>query len=160
MKKLIILLCILFSLSTLVSSARAENIEPQEDSTNISEETLALLPLEEGDQVVRVYVTYLAIVFAHCRSIDELWLSDISVSDYYVVTSADGTITVYVIKNGEIRNLGPENWVHRIMDIYLKGEVIHLVHPDISVKSSYYLAGSSFTGQAIYYKTNLGDYVY
>lgn len=147
-------------LSTAVSSVRAEEIAPQEDSSNISDEILALLPLEKDDQIVRVYVTYIPVAFYYCRSIDELWLSNIPVTNHYVVTSKDGTITDYVIQDGNIQNLSPNDWVHEIMEVYLSGEVIKLVSPDITVESAYYLAGSAYTGNAIYYKTSLGDYVY
>lgn len=134
-----------------------------EDSSNISKEILALLPLKDGDQVIRVYETDIEHAFHLCSNIDELLYTDVNtfMLIVYVIRSADGTYANYRIENGECIPFGNNAHYHRIMDAYLDGTMIYAVDPEIIVENMYYIAERGYiVDNAIYYKTNLGDYVY
>ena len=178
MKKCIALLCILCVLITFSAPVHAEeNALPEdtsnaagettfsEDSSRISEEILALLPVKSGDQVVRVYHLSLMSGFDLYGSMDELLNANddlnYTYTTVYVIKSSDGTYQDYKIRDGVCFPSGSDSNYHKIMDTYLEGSVIYDIDPDIIVENAYYLVEIGYVrDDAIYYKTNLGDYVY
>ena len=129
------------------------------DSSDIPEEVLALLPLKEGDQVIRVYRFDTYSCFLEYKTIDAILDSDRFVDIHYVIRSSDGTMRNYQIIDGKCTDDVLTYKLHKVMDIYLEGEIIKEVDPEIIVESKYYIAGMG-RGDVIYYKTNLGDYIY
>ncbi len=160
MKKYAIIICFLLAICHFVLPAYAEQAAPEEDSSHISQEILDLIPIKEGDQVIRIFLTNIHSEFAKHNNIDELLFAhnDLIV---YVVKSADGTLEAYRIFEGECVKMRLYQGYYVLVDTYLSGETIRQIDPEIEVEFAYYFCGeTNISGNAIYYKTNLGDYVY
>lgn len=159
MKKLICLLCTLLALLALAAPGNAQDYYKQGgDSDSIPEEVLALLPLQEGDRVIRIYWDDLTKSFFLYSNIEQVLYSENFVEILYAVLSQDGRHNVYKIKNGECEPL-QMCYPQEVLDTYLQSDVIRRVDPDIVVEAQYFLYGS-YGNVAIYYETDLGDYVY
>lgn len=157
MNKVMVAICLTLMLISIVLPVNAEKATQEEDSLHISKETLALLPLKKGDEVVRIYVSLLTYKFS--SKIDEL-LPDYNGRIIYAVISTNGTYTSYEILDGkcvEIKETN-SNYFGNLTTL-LENKVIKLVDPNIKVDHTYYIYGNK-TGTAIYYKTNMGNYVY
>ena len=163
MKKLLASLCMIFTLMAVIFPVNAEDNENYlqlEDSSHITQEILNLIPIEDGDQVVRIFITDIHSEFAKHDNIDEL-LNAHNDLIVYAVKSIDNAAEAYRIYEGECVKMRPYQGYYILLDIYLNGEIIKQVDPDIKVEYAYYFCGeSNISGNAIYYKTNMGDYVY
>ena len=157
MKSIFAALCALFIFTLLIIPVSAESSTPDEDSLHISNEILALLPLEEGDQVVRIYMSGMTYKFP--SNIDK-FLPDYNGRIIYAVISNDGTYASYEILNGKCVEVKETDLnYYASLTTLLENKVIKLVDPNIKVDHTYFIVGRR-SGTAIYYKTNLGDYFY
>ena len=175
MKKCLSIICTLIILFSISSPAYASDYYKNGgDSSDIPEEVLALLPLKYGDQVIRIYTVNAFMHFSTCNNIVELFHANYTdFMIFYAVISSDGTVTDYCIIDGQPRMVeryvAAENdeWtvvnyydhLHRILDLYLQGDVLKSIDPNISIENAYYVATYD-EGDIIYYETNMGEYVY
>lgn len=162
MEKLISILCLLLVCTVLTLPALATNAAPIEDSFHIPQDILQMLPLKHGDEVICVYSEPLYYAFYMYDSIDALLdpNTGASVTRYYCVKSADGTFATYRIHNGELiaMDMVLQTWDDASRD--LETQRLKRIDPNITIHSTYYLSGAQTEGNAVYYKTSLGDYVY
>ena len=130
------------------------------DSYNISEDILARLPLEEGDRVVRLYNISILSDFSLNDNIADL-LQNFEPQVIYAVESMKGERNAYGFWDGECVKMRHYDGFYVLLETYLNNSAIELLDPNIVVEQSYYFMGeTNYQGSAIYYKTNLGDYVY
>ena len=130
------------------------------DSSNISEDILAQLPLEEGDRVVRIYNISILSDFYLNDNIDDL-LQNFDPQVIYAVESITGERNAYGFWDGVCVQMRHHDGFYVLLEAYLNNSAIELLDPNIVVEQSYYFMGeTNYNGSAIYYKTNLGDYVY
>ena len=130
------------------------------DSSNISEDILAQLPLEEGDRVVRIYNISILSDFSLNDNIDDL-LQNFDPQVIYAVESITGERNAYGFWGGVCVQMRHHDGFYVLLETYLNNSAIELLDPNIVVEQSYYFMGeTNYNGSAIYYKTNLGDYVY
>lgn len=158
MKKLAVLICIIIVIMAFPFSAAAADM-PVDGSKLIPQEILAQLPLEKGDRVFPMYFCRLYTTFAKCDSIDDLEL----VPDICVVLSQDETFTKYEVWDGVCSEGTVVDYSNSgLIQAYLTDDIIRLIDPNIQVSAAYILFDndSGSTGSAVYYKTNLGDFVY
>ena len=175
MKKYLSIICTLIILFSLSSPASAvDYYKYGGDSSDIPEEALALLPLKYGDQVIRIYTVNTFMHFSTCNNIVELFHANYTdFMIFYAVISSDGTVTDYCIidgqprmveryvedEDGKLTVVNYHDWLHRILDLYLQGDVLKSIDPNISIENAYYVATYD-EGDIIYYETNMGEYVY
>ena len=130
--------------------------------------------VKDFKSIMRYYNVPVRFVFTEYDNIDDILASSYATKKYYVVEQQDGTLQCYnehlkemksnrqTIKNGETVNLSyldiPEKAFERFND---SDFVKKYISPNVKVENVYYLSGeSNHMGTAIYYRTNLGDYVY
>lgn len=161
MKKAYSLICLLLLFLSMALPVKAEEAAV-EDSLTLPEEILASLDPQPGDTLFCVYtVSYEAM--AEYANIDEIFAnqSQLRLNRYYFVRESAGEIHYYLYDSGclEKRDHVP-GWGAAWFDLHDgKAEaVIKKVSSDIVVENIYYLRGGDWDG--IYYKTDLGDYVY
>jgi hypothetical protein len=130
--------------------------------------------VKDFKSIMRYYNVPIRFVFSEYDNIDDIPASIYKADKYYVVEQQDGTLQCYdeylkelksnrqIEKNGEMIDLPyldiPEKAFERFND---PDFVKKYISPDVKVENVYYLSGeSNHMGTAIYYRTNLGDYVY
>ena len=181
---IIALICI-----SLTTVAAAEEIDIY-DSINISEETLDKLEIwtvysneeteserclsEDVKSIIKVYNVPIRFAFSEFNNIEEVLKSNELLGEYYVVEHIDGAITVYdesLNKRESNRYTEADGKMVLLPPIDLSNEALEVLEDEAFIKqfisreaevqNVYYLSGeSSMMGTAIYYKTNIGDYVY
>ncbi len=166
MKKILVFICSIFTFASVVFLVNAEEARPAKGSFNIPDDIMEQLPLKEGDQVIRSYGTTVFYVFSVYDTIDEVFNPkghSWRISEYYIVISSDGSVMVYFYEDDTLlsRKLGQGEL--DVVDLYLceKHNIITTVDSNIVVENVYFFNGSPPTeNPAIYFETNLGDYVY
>lgn len=167
MKKVCCLLCLSLMLMTMILPVSAKQKTNAEDSIVISEDVLASLNLEAGDTVLRVYQfdrDFQLSGFPQYRNMDQVLAhaDELSIRNYYFVTSPAGETKAYThfgdrVVGAEYDPDKDSKWV----DFHRNGRaeaIIKKVSANIVVENIYYLRYDSMA--AVYYKTNLGEYVY
>ncbi|MBE6957872.1 MAG: hypothetical protein E7447_01795 [Ruminococcaceae bacterium] len=165
MRKILIGVVIALTLFSMATVGYAFVNASAYDSGKIPPQVLEVIQPEDGDVVVKVYEMTIGYMFRKYDNDIGKILSELD--DYY--------ITYYKITDSEVVGYSPDmdgnyNYVTAfwfperddpVIQQWLSGEAIKAVNSDIVVKSAYYLDGGfSLMGAAIYYQTNLGDYVY
>ena len=131
------------------------------DSLNISNEERRLLNVEASDNVIKVYNLAIYDAFSTVNSIEELFEKELIFSEYYAVQKKDNTIVYRDVVNNEAVELNGVILNQKTINRLFDNEIISRISSDIEVYGIYYLSGeTSYTGSAIYYQTNKGDYVY
>ena len=167
MKKLSSLICLILAALLLVLHVCAEETAPVEDSVTISEEIRTSLNLEAGDTVLRIYQfdrDFRLSGFPKYRNIDKVLAhaEELSIRGYFFVTDATGETKAYThfgdrLVGADYVSEKDSPWV----DFHLNGRaeaIIKKVSADIVVENIYFLRYDHMA--AVYYKTNLGEYVY
>ncbi len=179
MKKIGILILILFAISLLPFGAFAAEGAPPEllDSRDVSETGLkmmhVLLTQETGDgqsqlvhneevkAVLRCYYLSFSKAFGNSTTMEKVMSSANAPSIHYAVLSTDGTYTVYDENFHRVYPFYSDTPVAPALTEFLENGGIKAISPDIAIHKMYYLIGDRLTeGQGIYYETNLGTYVY
>ena len=160
MKRMISLLFALVLVMLPMTMASAEEPTPVEDSTYVSEEIRDLLGAPEDATVTQMYNTQIFLVFGARDTIENV-LAWPKMQVYYHIEMPDGTWMNKVIMDGEAFELEMNIQHPKAMEVYKSGCMLDLLGEDTVAENIYYLSGeSSYTGTAIYYRTNKGDYVY
>ncbi len=164
MKKVCCLVCLILLLLAMALPVGAE--EYFEDSVTIPEEVLACLDMESVDTVFCVYVfgsqfvrcTYSG--FVYYGDIDRMLanVAEPELQRYYFVKDKAGETEVYAYDGMGLSKgyIGHGSWFERHGE--KAASIIRKIDADIVVENIYYLWYHNWT--AIYYKTNLGDYIY
>lgn len=156
------LVCLALMLLSAVLPVGAAGDEKTEDSVTIPENVLACLDEAAVDTIFRVYDMNDGYdSFVRYGNMDGV-LANISAGrlrSYYFVKDKSGETTVYTYDGtslSEQRYMGGSGW----FDIHSEqaASVIQKIDAGIAVENIYYLWYP--TWGAVYYKTNLGDYVY
>lgn len=164
MKKLVLILTVMLLLGSLVFGAYASEQEECPDSSVVSDEILAQLDLQEGDQVVQYYhVDSIFRAFEEYENIHQLLAGngETRAETGYVVYSPDGTVAFYLLQDGKMQKSGI-TFFKDLWDVYWNADVIQKVSADIEVYRAYIVTneGPGCVGDLIYYETSMGDYVY
>ena len=166
MKRVYIFICLILMLLSTILPVNADDKEKAEDSLFISEESLSSLPISADEIVIRVYrCNDFSDPFTKYSNIDDVLnhADALNIHSLFVTRNAtDGATTIYQYSNGVLEDLAVDagNWAWEIMDYHFSGKpasIIKEVSTDIIVENTYYLAFGY--GRAVYYKTNLGEYV-
>lgn len=164
MKKLVLILTVLLLLGSLVFGGSASEQEECPDSSVVSDEILAQLDLQEGDQVARYYhVDSIFRAFEEYENIHQLLAGNgkVRVETGYVVYTPDETVAFYLMQDGELQE-SSITFFKDLWDVYWNEDVIQKVSADIEVYRAYIVTneGPGCVEDMIYYETNKGDYVY
>lgn len=163
MKKLCSLLCLIPAALLLVLPVCAEETAPAEDSVTISENILSCLDESEVDTVFRVYDMNDGYAgFVKYGDIDGVIANTTApqLRIFYFVKTKQGETSTYTYDGTELLKTGYHpDWGAWWFGAHSEKTetVIRKVASDIVVENVYYLWDDSL---CIYYKTNLGDYVY
>lgn len=132
------------------------------DSLKISAEVKQQLGAEASEKVIKIYNLSIHMAFAGIHSIDELLeKEDLILSEYYAVQSADGMLNYKSIVNNMAVDLSNVLTNQKAMKEFQDNTVATKILSDSEVFGTYYLSGETcYSGTAIYYKTNKGDFVY
>lgn len=164
MKKIILLLlilCCLINTLTLNISA-TEELDP-DDSRNIPDEVLELFADKDAGMITKIYVAPIALSFEKYAAIEEILQSIAHTNILYIQDKGDD-VEVYVTYR-DLEGYWPTDQpIYRTVDFWDEmktGEAIRAVSKDIVIESVYFLHEvDPYSSSAIYYRTNLGDYVY
>jgi hypothetical protein len=162
MKK-VIMLCLILALTVpmLCASANAEEYADPKDARNVPPEIQQLADEANADVVFhRLYTPTLVMVCSQSDNMDEV-LENMSTSDYFAATRTE--LWCYEMVDGEPQLTKSFPYSNSLVMQMITQEAIMGIAPDICIESVYYLS-TGFAGNgepsAIYYKTNLGEYVY
>lgn len=161
MKKVCSLICLSVLFLSMVLPACAEETINTEDSVTISEDVLSQLNASEEDTVLRIYdFGHNYDGFAAYDDIDEVITNPTAsgLHSYYLVKDKQGEISAYTHDGGHLSET--PYWGAGWFRVHgnRAQSVIKVISADIVVKHIYYLEYTMYS--AVYYKTNLGDYVY
>lgn len=167
MHKMIACILLIGLLSLLCLNGYATEYSDPLDSRNVPAKLLYLTHPGEGDILFRYYNIGILFEFAERDSIEAILEKAIEDSiPLYALETSDGQRVVFeTYDNGASYETADKNhqgsWANPSFQEHRTGEAIRTVSPDIIIESMYYLKGeNSMMGTAIYYKTNLGDYVF
>ncbi len=168
MKKSASILCLIFMLWSMLLPVSAQETAKTEDSVTISDEILSCLDMETVDTIFRVYVfSHFYSDFVKYGDLDGV-LANTSASQFgtcYFVKTKGGETNSYTYDGiGLIESNRYSGRAALWFDIHSEQaeEIIKKVSSDIVVENVFYLwfSGMDDSWFAVYYKTNLGDYVY
>lgn len=150
----------------LCCGASAEEYADLRDSRYISPETFAGMHVSK-ESFLKAYACSLRCDFGECDNIEEvLERCNDPQSTVYIVKDVERP-RAYLYLEGEngnyemIQYSNVVNYASVALREFQTMEAISTVSPDIVIKSIYFFYGlANYEGNAIYYKTNLGDYVY
>ena len=163
-----------FLISVLIISALdfgvgAEQYADTRDSRYIPPEDLAVINDPTAEIIVKAYSSDSISAFGYYDNIEDAlayyctpkWI-------VYIKKNAEGLSTYgYFTDQSGVTKLIKETYSLNVnhssvaLQELQTGEAISAVSPDIAIESVYFMYGSpNYDGNAIYYKTNLGDYVY
>lgn len=157
---LLILCCLVSSLCLNISAA--EELEP-EDSRNIPDEVLELFTDKDAGMIVKAYVTPGLSVFGTYDTIEDI-LQSFDSTDVIYIQKNRGEFEIYVNYrdvDGYSRSDEPLYNYPVVLQELKSGEAIYTISENIMVEEVYFLYDSANdAGNAIYYRTDLGDYVF
>ncbi len=166
MRKMIACILLVGLVSLLCLNGYATEYSDPLDSRNIPQEVLELADPNETDVLFRYYRTAIVLAFGESDTIEEVFSSGYvhSIPFYALETETSRTL-IYLKDNETYTVIEPTdrdgNWPSSTFQEHRTGEAIRTVSPDIVIESMYYINGENdMTGTAIYYKTDLGDYVF
>ena len=138
-----------------------ETLDPR-DSRNIPSELMTTIDREDTRVIFRYYNIAVRFAFNDCESIDDVLAYDEN-WDLFFQQTTDGVFFYELDDEGNYHK--HEGWVvnfsERAIQEFQTGEALKAISSDIVLESVFYISGeNSHMGTAIYYQTNLGDYVY
>ena len=165
MKKILIILLI-FCIATAMplNAFAAEKHIVKEDSKTISEDIKSKLEIKDNEEVIAVYNIPIWYAFSKYNNIDEILAGgkDAVLEICYLVTceNTEPTLKAYRIDRYESHN--PWDFVDKeVLTAFHNQELPKVLSKSIEVENIYYISGEPhYQGNAIYYETNEGDFVY
>lgn len=167
MKKVITLFTVLvLVISMLCFPIHAtDDLNPM-DSRYLSPQILEKFDLDETELLVKCYASVITWDFNDYTNIDEILANAFGVVYLQKKFSDPVLYASEFDKNGEWiegipTGVNGVNFYQQTLHELQTGEAIKTISADITVQSLYYLWGeNNRMGTAIYYETNMGDYVY
>jgi hypothetical protein len=155
-------------ISALSFGAGAEQYADTRDSRYIPPEDLAVINDPTAEIIVKAYNSDSISAFGYYENIEDALAYYCTPKwTVYIKKNAEGLSTYsYFTNKSGVTKLTKSNAIYvnhssAALQELQTGEAISTVSPDIVIESVYFMYGSSnYDGNAIYYKTNLGDYVY
>lgn len=173
MKKVMRMICIVilitalvFTLIVLIRNNRKKrliNELEQYSALKIDDSIKASIGATDGQTVIRIHNIPIVYAFDAYDSIEEILKSDDILATYYAVTDGSEIISVYNDVDGEFHLMDNSMILNdsRTRDVLMNRDVLDMLPQNASVLDVYYLCGeSNHQGSALYYKTNIGDFVY
>lgn len=171
MKKAVLIIGVLFAVTFFVMqevNAIDTNLAIEtsiiDDSKNISIDTEKQLMCNENDHVVRIFNVSLLNLFTKYNNMQDVIKTEAStIQIIYRITTSDGAITYKTIKDGQTYKMVDDFYVdNKSLQAFNRyDEIIKNALPDVVVNNVYFLWSElNFSGTAIYYETNEGDFVY
>ena len=173
MKKVMRMVCIVilitalvFTLIVLIGNNRKKrliNELEQYSALKINDSIKASIGATDGQTVIRIHNIPIVYAFDAYDSIEEILKSDDILATYYAVTDGSEIISVYRDLNGELYLMDDSLILNdsKTRDVLISGGVSEMLPRNAIVLDVYYLWGeSNHQGSALYYKTNIGDFVY
>ena len=158
---LLLVLCCLVNILSLNISA-TEELDP-DDSRNIPNEIAEVFTDKDAGMITKCYVLPIALSFENYATIEGILES---VDPYHAIYVQDNggdfeVLATYPDTNGYMQIDQPLYHITESLQEMKTGEAIKAVSKDVVIESVYFLyEGDSYSSSAIYYRTNLGDYVY
>ncbi len=179
---LLVLSAVLISLHFVFAEKDTDGLNFPVDSLNISDEIKEQLNIN-GDEkrIFRVYDTWLRFAFLNADNIDEMLVANHYIYPIpcvertrIVVEQADGSLKCLIeyhyrdsvdISSG---TLNPFKMYDYVLNEFNTNTAIKKISSDIKIKKVYFIAGQDtyregtrcLDGNAIYYETDMGDYIY
>lgn len=166
MKSIVIgIIIVMIVFTPLMVFAEEEDMAVMEinDSLKISTEIKQLLNVQDSENVFRIYNLSIRSAFSEIHNIDELLETEgLILSEYYAVQANDGVIRYKGLIGMDPVELSGEGGINEIAwKAFQDKSIVTKISSDINVYETYYLSGeTTYTGSAVYYKTNKGDFVY
>ena len=167
MKKILIvglILAMIMSLPVVAFAAEERNTNMEfNDSLTISDEVRQQLNVQTSESIYRIYNLSIYMAFSQINCVEELLEKDeLILSEYYVIQTTEGTLSYRGVIDNKVVNFGDDVTINSTaLKAFQNGDVAKKISSDIEIYETYYFSGeTSYTGSAIYYKTNKGDYVY
>ena len=139
------------------------DVTEMNDSLNISTEIKQQLGVGNTEKAIKMFNVSMHFAFADIHNIDELLeKDDLILSEYYAIQSVDGTLSYKDIIDGTVVSLAGDMSTNQKAIKFLQDNTVATKIPaGAEIYETYYLSGeNSYSGTAIYYKTNKGDFVY
>ncbi len=137
-------------------SAKPEKI----DSLAIEEAVKQQLSAAEDTIILRTYVLNLCGAFLSASNMDQA-LSRHECQVVYTVLDADGDFQAYRYQNDTLTEYNGGEISSACMRQFFDDSIILSISDQIIVENKYHIAGGmSRSGAAVYYETNMGDYIY
>lgn len=163
---LLILLCLLLTLAQFVYATTAETNKEYANELcpqQIDAAVLDVLELAPTDRVVKIYNLPIVSAFSRYATISDVLDSEYGDFEYYVVLTAEGIVKYYSVNKWlkPVQLVDYGYFDERNLDTFFSGSVIKQISKEIKVHNVYYLTGENdHEGFALYYQTNMGDYVF
>lgn len=164
MKQFIMIILILVMIASIPLKTFAEKkdvaVMGMNDSLKINSEVKHQLGVQDSENVIKIYNLSMSMAFSKVQNIEELLQTEgLILSEYYAVQKNDGTFSYRSIVEDrvDICTDAPVNIaaLKVLCDKTIENKIA------FDIKGVYYLSGeTTYTGSAIYYQTNQGDYVY
>ncbi len=185
-----IILCSLFALSAYADTGVAEEASGEtskastskedkpyvvkKSSLDVSDEERALVNAEKDDVVLYVYRIAYTMIFCEEKNIQDALNSGYLHAEYLYVQKPDQTCKTYNLEGDEMfsnrwnggyedgKEMDPfffirENELNAVFTDF----VFDKIEQDVKIENVYLLYGDrQFEGTAVYYETNIGDFVY
>ena len=162
----ILITALVFTLIVLIRNNRKKrliNELEQYSALKIDDSIKASIGATDGQTVIRIHHLPIVYAFDAYDSIEEILKSDDILATYYAVTDGSEIISVYNDVDGEFHLMDNSMILNdsRTRDVLMNRDVLDMLPQNASVLDVYYLCGeSNHQGSALYYKTNIGDFVY
>ena len=135
----------------------------QYSALKVDDSIKASIGAADGQTVIRIHNIPIVYAFDAYDSIEEILKSDDVLATYYAVTDGSEIVSVHRDLNGELYLMDDSLILNdsKTRDVLISGGVSEMLPRNASVLDVYYLWGeSNHQGSALYYKTNVGDFVY
>jgi hypothetical protein len=173
MKKVMRMVCIVILITALVFTLivfignnrkkRLINEFDQYSALKIDDSIKASIGATDGQTVIRIHNIPIVYAFDAYDSIEEILKSDDILATYYAVTDGSEIISVYNDVDGEFHLMDNSMILNdsKTREVLTNRDALDMLPQNASVLDVYYLCGeSNHQGSALYYKTNIGDFVY
>ena len=135
----------------------------QYSALKVDDSIKASIGAADGQTVIRIHNIPIVYAFDAYDSIEEILKSDDILATYYAVTDGSEIVSVHRDLNGELYLMDDSLILNdsKTRDVLISGGVSEMLPRNATVLDVYYLWGeSNHQGYALYYKTNVGDFVY
>lgn len=148
--------------SDTASRETADSHISQLSSSNIDAAVFEKLELNPTDRVIKIYSLFLTEAFSKYTAIRDLLTSESVLCIYVVVSKENRAKDAYISSNGSELVSADEDILGTIpVTAYYDESIIKNISPSITVYNTYYLyAHGVHQGYALYYETDMGNYVY